>query len=107
MLARVPIVVTTKGADGATWTGPGDEAYEVAAMTVDAVDTTGAGDCFAGALAVGLEETGDPEWAMRFATAAAGLSVQFAGAAASMPTRAAIDDVLERVWGTAGSAAGA
>ncbi len=107
VLARVPIVVTTKGADGATWTGPGDETYEVAAMTVDAVDTTGAGDCFAGALAVGLEETGDPEWAMRFATAAAGLSVQLAGAAVSMPTRAAIDDVLERAWGTAGSAAGA
>jgi len=95
VLARVPIVVTTKGEQGASWTGPGDENYDVPAMRVEAVDTTGAGDCFAGALAVGLEETGDPEWSLRFATVAAGLSVQYEGASASMPTRDAIDAVMD------------
>ena len=95
VLARVPIVVTTRGERGASWTGPGDETYEVPAMRVEAVDTTGAGDCFAGALAVGLEETGNPEWSLRFATAAAGLSVRSEGAAASMPLRGAIDEVME------------
>jgi ribokinase len=94
VLTRVPIVVTTRGERGATWTGPGDESYEVAALRVDVVDTTGAGDCFAGALAVGLEETGSPEWSLRFASAAAGLSVQAEGAATSMPRRAAIDAAL-------------
>ncbi len=105
VLARVPIVVTTKGENGASWTGPGDESYEVAAMKVDAVDTTGAGDCFAGALAVGLEETGNPEWSLRFATAAAGLSVQSEGAAMSMPLRNAIDEVLDAADRAAGRTA--
>jgi ribokinase len=95
VLARVPIVVTTRGERGSTWTGPGDETYEIPALAVEAVDTTGAGDCFAGALAVGLEETGNPEWSLRFASAAAGLSVQTEGAATSMPRRAAIDAVME------------
>lgn len=99
VLARVPIVVTTRGEHGASWTGPADETYEVPAMRVDAVDTTGAGDCFAGALAVGLEETGDPEWSLRFATVAAGLSVQTEGAAVAMPLRGAIDEVMAaRQW---------
>lgn len=94
VLSRVPIVVTTRGERGASWTGPGDENYEVPALRVEAVDTTGAGDCFAGALAVGLEETGNPEWSLHFATAAAGLSVQSEGAATSMPMREAIDEVM-------------
>lgn len=102
VLSRVPIVVTTRGERGASWTGPGDESYKVPALHVEAVDTTGAGDCFAGALAVGLEETGDPEWSLRFATAAAGLSVQFEGAASSMPMRDAIDEVMSEAEPVAG-----
>ncbi|WP_084707541.1 ribokinase, partial [Mycobacterium celatum] len=44
--------VITRGAAGATYTGPG-ESFAVPAPTVKAVDTAGAGDVFAGVLAAG------------------------------------------------------
>jgi ribokinase len=54
------------------------------------VDTTAAGDCFNGALAVALAEGKDLTDAARFATAAAALSVTRAGAQPSLPTRAEV-----------------
>jgi ribokinase len=53
-----------------------------------------AGDTFAGAFAVARAEGRDAEDALRFASAAAALSVQCAGASTSMPTRAEIDASL-------------
>jgi ribokinase len=61
---------------------------------VTAVDTTAAGDTFVGALAVARAEGRDPAEALRFAAAAAALSVQREGASTSMPTRAEIDALL-------------
>jgi ribokinase len=58
------------------------------------VDTTGAGDAFNGALAVALAESQPLLTAVRFASAAASLSVQAAGAANSMPVRGAVDALL-------------
>lgn len=55
------------------------------------VETTGAGDAFNGGFAVGLTEGRSMVDAARFACATAGLSVTREGAAASMPTRAQID----------------
>ena len=48
----VPHLVITRGADGATHVGP-DGRLDIAAPAVEAVDTTGAGDVFAGVLAAG------------------------------------------------------
>ena len=60
----------------------------VPGIEVDAVDTTGAGDIFNGALAVGLlEEEMDTEKAVEFANRAAAKSVTKMGAQASAPYR--------------------
>jgi ribokinase len=52
---------------------------------VVAQDTTAAGDCFNGALVVGLSEGMDFPEAIRFACKAASISVTRLGAQASMP----------------------
>ena len=61
------------------------------AFAVTAVDSTGAGDTFNGALAVALAEGMPIASALRFANAAAALSVTRAGAQASIPSRAEVD----------------
>ena len=53
---------------------------------VDALDTTGSGDCFIGALASRLLENDDLFTATHFANKAASLSVTKRGASSSMPT---------------------
>ncbi|MCK1640619.1 ribokinase [Bradyrhizobium sp. 157] len=66
----------------------------IAGRAVKAVDTTGAGDCFVGALAAQLargETIGD---ALEYANAAASICVQRMGAAPSMPTAAEVAAVL-------------
>ncbi len=55
------------------------------AIAVDAIDTTAAGDAFNGAFAVGLLLGKNPFESIRFAVAAAALSVTRAGAQSSMP----------------------
>jgi len=54
---------------------------------VEAVDATAAGDCFAGALAVGLSEGMSTREATKFAARAAALSVTRLGAQSSLPRR--------------------
>jgi ribokinase len=61
---------------------------------VTAVDSTAAGDVFNGALAVALVESRSPGEALRFASAAAAISVTRPGAQASAPRRAEIEDFL-------------
>ena len=61
-----------------------------------AVDTTGAGDAFNGAFAVGIASGRDPVEAARFAAAAAGISVTRPGTAASMPSLAEVEALLGR-----------
>ena len=58
------------------------------------IDTSGAGDAFTGGFAAALAEGLSAAAAVRFATAAAGLSVTRHGTAASMPLRGEIDAVL-------------
>jgi ribokinase len=57
---------------------------------VKAVDTTGAGDCFVGALAAQLATGTAIRDALAYANAAASISVQRMGAAPSMPTAAEV-----------------
>lgn len=61
---------------------------------VNVVDTTAAGDTFNGALAVALSEDLPLNRAVRFANAAAALSVQKPGAISSIPNRSAVDSLL-------------
>lgn len=70
------------------------EALLVPAFAVKPVDTTAAGDTFNGGLAVGLSEGLGMAGAMRFANAAAAISVTRAGAQASVPSRAEVLDYL-------------
>ncbi|MEU4830990.1 ribokinase [Streptosporangium sp. NPDC023615] len=87
-------VIVTLGSRGALTASGDGPVVHVEAPRVPAVDTTAAGDTFVGALAAASVERQPPDRAVRFATAAAGLSVQRAGASTSMPTRAEIDRVL-------------
>ncbi|MFI6495798.1 ribokinase [Nonomuraea typhae] len=94
LLARVPEAVITLGGDGALYGSRSGQRLRVPAVPVKAVDTTAAGDTFVGALAVARSEGLAPEAALRFASAAAALSVQREGASTSMPVRAEIDAAL-------------
>ncbi len=60
------------------------------------VETTGAGDAFCGAFAAAVAEGVAPADAVRFACAAAGISVTRHGTAPSMPRRAEIEALLGR-----------
>jgi len=79
-------VVVTLGADGALVV-EGDRATTVAAPSVRAVDTTGGGDAFCGALAQALAGGAALADAVRWAVAAAAVSVTREGAQGGMPTR--------------------
>jgi ribokinase len=72
----------------------GSEALTIAGRTVQAVDTTGAGDCFVGALAAQLAGGRTIRDALGYANAAASICVQRMGAAPSMPTAAEVAAVL-------------
>jgi ribokinase len=87
-------VVVTLGARGALYQGDGEALHVQGLVAGPVAETTGAGDAFNGALAVGLAEGLAPEDAVRFANAAAAISVTRPGAAPSMPTRAEIDSLL-------------
>ena len=86
-------VVITLGTHGAYWTN-GTDACHVPGIKVDAVDTTGAGDTFNGALATAIGEGFPVADALRFANAAAAISVTRHGAAVSCPTRAEIEEMV-------------
>jgi ribokinase len=89
------VVVETRGRDGALIHWDGEE-ERVAAPRVQAVDTTGAGDCFNGVFAAGLAEGLEVSAAVQRATAAATLSVTKVGAREGMPTREELDAFLQR-----------
>lgn len=91
----VPQLLITKGAQGAEWhdlkTG---EITRVEAFKVIPVDTTGAGDTFAGYVVAGLSEGLTPAQAMRLAAAASALKVTRAGTADAIPARAEVEAFL-------------
>jgi ribokinase len=72
-----------------------NEPLMIPGRPITAVDTTGAGDCFVGAVASQLagSSIGD---ALHYANAAASICVQRMGAAPSMPTAAEVEAVLSR-----------
>jgi ribokinase len=72
----------------------GDGAEHFPARRVSAMDSTGAGDAFLGALTAALARGSSLREAVPLAGAAATLSVTRAGAQASFPTRAEVDAFL-------------
>ena len=89
-------VVVTRGAKGATMYQRGVEMAWATPPKVTAVDATGAGDCFVGAITVALLEGMEPAEALRFACAAGALAATRAGAQSSLPTRDDVEAILER-----------
>jgi len=86
------IICVTLGKRGVVALADG-ETIAVPGSAVKAVDTTGAGDCFVGALAARLAEGATFRDALGYANAAASISVQRMGAAPSMPTAAEVEAV--------------
>src|SRR5262245_39349588 len=87
------VVIATLGEHGAVAVDR-DGAHAVPGRKVAVVDTTGAGDCFVGALAAMLASGTDRMTALDRANMAAALSVQRPGAAPSMPTLAELQKAL-------------
>jgi ribokinase len=87
------VVVETRGREGVLIRRGGED-LRVRAPRVQAVDTTGAGDCFNGVFAAGLAEGMEAAAAAQRAVAAAALSVTKVGAREGMPTRDELDAFL-------------
>ncbi|MCU0226251.1 MAG: ribokinase [Bryobacterales bacterium] len=86
-------VIVKLGAEGAVFLNRLQRFHEPG-FAVRAVDTTAAGDTFNGALAAAIAEGMDIQPAVRFACAAAALSVTRRGAQPSVPSREDTDALL-------------
>ena len=86
--------IMTLGAEGAAAVGPG-LALAVPTLPISVVDTTGAGDAFAGVLAAMLDQGLPIHDALRHASTAAGLACTVMGAQTSLPTMDAIQAALK------------
>ncbi len=87
------VVIITLGSKGALIKTK-EKKHLIAGFKVDAVDATAAGDVFNGSLAVAIAEGKSQEDAVRFANAAAALSVTKLGAQPSIPKRDEIERLL-------------
>jgi ribokinase len=86
-------VVVKLGDRGCVYCGA-DRTFVAPPFPVRPVDSTAAGDTFNAALAVALVEGAGMEDALRFANAAAAISVTRAGAQTSAPLRAEVESLL-------------
>lgn len=95
----VKALIVTLGADGALYVdGASKTQTRIPSFKIRAVDTTAAGDCFVAAFAVRMGDGVPVAEAIRFANAAAGISVTREGAQISLPTRAEVEKFLsERI----------
>lgn len=94
LLERGPrLVVLTCGGDGCLVCDAQGSTH-IPAFRVHVVDTTAAGDAFIGAFAHRLAQGDEPIEAARYASAAAAISVQRAGAQPSLPTAGEVEVFL-------------
>ncbi|MCB9846216.1 MAG: ribokinase [Phycisphaeraceae bacterium] len=97
---RIDLIVMTRGEHGA-WISQADEAQDIPAFRVDAIDPVGAGDAFVGALTCALVRRGGLKGltpaaardACLWASAAGALATTIAGAIPSLPRAAAVDQL--------------
>jgi ribokinase len=97
--SREKIICVTLGRRGVVALVEG-EPLIIPGRIVKAVDTTGAGDCFVGAVAAQLAGGRPIHDALAYANIAASISVQRMGAAPSMPTAAEVEKVVPAKAGT-------
>ena len=90
--------VITLGEKGVFYSD-GTKQIHLPCVKVQTVDTTGAGDAFNGAFAVGIAEKMEIETALKFANCCAALSTTKHGTAPAMPTRSEILDMLKQNYG--------
>ncbi|MFC7680588.1 ribokinase [Paenibacillus sp. GCM10028914] len=94
VLRRYPNkLIVTEGKKGVRYFD-GKEEVVVSGYSVEAVDTTGAGDTFNGAFAVAIAEGMNIKDSLKFANRAASLSVTKFGAQGGMPTRSEVEESL-------------
>jgi ribokinase len=86
--------IVTRGAAGASAILADGTRFDVPALPIAPVDTTGAGDTFVGVFAAALDFGASVETALRRASAAAGLACLARGAQTAMPSAAAIDAAM-------------
>lgn len=93
-LAEVaPCAVVTLGHDGLVWAA-GGRSGSLPAFAVDAVDSTGAGDAFHGAFALGVARGMAWEHLLAYASAAGALTVTKLGARIAIPIAAEVEQLL-------------
>ena len=88
----VQLAVVTLGRDGALLRDA-NQSRRIEAPSVEAVDSTGAGDVFAGVIAAALDQGMAPEPACRWAVAAASLSVTRRGTLRAFPSDRELSDL--------------
>ena len=89
-----PNVVITRGSDGLIWAREGATGH-VPAFAVDTVDSTGAGDAFHGAFAIGLARGMGWLELLRYASAVGALACTRLGARAGIPDTDAVRAFLD------------
>lgn len=92
---QVPEMLVTLGAEGAELRLADGQVLRQAAFAVQPVDTTGAGDTFAGYFAAARAEGAPHAGALRLAAGAAALKVTRPGAADAIPTRDEVEVFLK------------
>lgn len=91
----VPMLCITQGRRGAVWIEAArGKTVTIPALSVDAVDTTGAGDTFAGYMVAGLAAGLPSDDALCRAMAAAAISVTRPGASEAIPSAAEVMSFL-------------
>jgi ribokinase len=90
----VQTLIVTRGADSTLVFSRRDGVQELPTLQLEPVDTTGAGDCFAGAFAAHWAQSRDLRPALRAASVAASLSTLRLGAQEAIPDRAKVEAAL-------------
>lgn len=89
-------IIVTKGSNGVDWLCPSTgKATHTASFPVTAVDTTAAGDTFAGYFAAGIDQGLSTKDAMALGSAAAAIKVTRQGTADAIPARGEVDLFLQ------------
>jgi len=92
----IKIIAFKLGAEGC-YLATQHERKLIEGYKVNAVDATGAGDCFGGAFIARLVVGDDPFTAARYANICAALSTQGYGAVAPIPTKAEVEALLAEI----------